>query len=370
MAKRFQRVDETERRLVRNMKREGVAWSTIQKVTGRSTDTIRSILAKKRGKPKQQGAPKKMDAKAVAKVLQSTRVLQKMAGGRKEVSAAMVKAHAGVDVSDRTMKKAYRENNIKFYKLKERPILTKDDRCVRLGWARKRKPRSKRAWVHGRPHAIIDNKRYQCFTNRSGRDHAARRSVRGAYQTKGQLPDPHLVKPKGGALRFPAKGVMVTAAVIKGKIRMWEYVDGRWNGDSASAMYRGPLLKAMSKAFPEHAAKSRAKWVVLEDNDPSGYKCTKGKVAKLESGIISDDLPPRSPDLNVLDYALWHAINVRMRLQEAEFPKSKRETQEEFKARLRTTAMRLPTALVQKCVGDMRRRCDLVIARKGGLFKE
>jgi hypothetical protein len=99
-----------------------------------------------------------------------------------------------------------------------------------------------------------------------------------------------------------------------GRIRMWDYVDGRWNATQAASMYEGPLTAALARAYLEHAAKSRAKWIVLEDNDPAGYKSKRALAAKEAAGIVIDDLPKRSPDLNVLDYSLWHSINVRMRM--------------------------------------------------------
>ena len=208
------------------------------------------------------------------------------------------------------------------------------------------------------------------MVSEAGRDHMARRNVRGAYQIKGQPRQRHLMKPKGGNMKFPAKGVTVQAGVIKGKIRMWEYVDGRWNGAKAAAMYKGPLLKAMAKAFPEHAAKPCATWSVIEDNDPAGYKSGKGLAAKKAVGIVTDDLPPRSPDLNVLDYSLWAFINRAMRKQERKFPANKKETEAEFKARLRKTALGLPSSLVTKCLGDMRRRCREILSATppGGHF--
>ena len=179
-----------------------------------------------------------------------------------------------------------------------------------------------------------------------------------------------MVKLKGGNNKFPAKGVTVTAAVIKGRIRMWNYVDGTWNGQTAADMYRGPLVKAMRKAFPDHAKKPGAKWEVLEDNDPTGFKSSKARAAKKEVGIEEDALPRRSPDLNVLDYALWHEINVRMRKQESSWPSDKRESADEYKKRLRKTALGLPESFVSKCVGDMARRCNLLVKRRGKLFRE
>ena len=162
-----------------------------------------------------------------------------------------------------------------------------------------------------------------------------------------------------------APGVMVAAAVIKSRIRMWHYIRGPWNGAAAADMYKGPLRAALKRAYPTCRTHT-----VLEDNDPTGYKSSQGKAAKRESNIVTDDLPKRSPDLNVLDYSLWHAINVRMRAQEASFPSGKRETQAEFLARLRKTALGLPQREVGKAVQDMRRRVALVLARNGKLFTE
>ena len=162
-----------------------------------------------------------------------------------------------------------------------------------------------------------------------------------------------------------APGVMVAAAVIKSRIRMWHYIRGPWNGAAAADMYKGPLRAALKRACPTCRTHT-----VVEDNDPTGYKSSQGKAAKRESNIVTDDLPKRSPDLNVLDYSLWHAINVRMRAQEAPSPSGKRETQAEFLARLRKTALGLPQREVGKAVQDMRRRVALVLARNGKLFTE
>eukprot|EP00973_Karenia_brevis_P066043 9179254-Karenia_brevis.AAC.1 len=137
---------------------------------------------------------------------------------------------------------------------------------------------------------------------------------------------------------------------------MWHYIEGRWDAKKAAAMYRGPLQYAMSKAFPDHAAKPCAKWQVMEDNDPAGYKSTAAVEAKAELGIKVKELPCRSPDLNVLDYSLWKEVTKCMRKQERSFPKSRKETADEFKKRLRTTALSLPTAVVKKAVKSMERR--------------
>eukprot|EP00973_Karenia_brevis_P013022 1767985-Karenia_brevis.AAC.1 len=206
------------------------------------------------------------------------------------------------------------------------------------------------------PHATIDNKLFPAYLDRQARSYAARRSVRGAYRSRGdKAVAPWLVKPKK-TIRYPTKGVMVTAAVIKGRIRMMHVIQGRWNATKAKEMYEGPLLKAMAKAYPTHAVKKGAKWTVMEDNDPAGYKASSVVRCKSKLGVQVLALPPRSPDLNVLDFCLWAEINRCLRKQEAAFPNSKKETMAQFTARLRRTALRLPEPLVTKAVISMKRR--------------
>ena len=212
---------------------------------------------------------------------------------------------------------------VQVFRMKERQIITAANMRCRKAWAERRKGRSKMQRAK-KPRAIIDNKHWQLFTTRGGRAHAARRQLRGAYQQRGQPPEALMVKSKGGNMRFPAKGVVVSAAAIKGRIRMWHYIDGPWYGQAAADMCKGPLARALTRAYPEHAEKPGSALEVLEDNDPTGYKSSKALAAKAEAGIRTDDLPKRSPDLSVLDYSLWRAISRAMRAQERTWPSDRR----------------------------------------------
>ena len=84
----------------------------------------------------------------------------------------------------------------------------------------------------------------------------------------------------------------------------------------------------------------------------------------------SEDLPRRSPDLNVLDYSLWHAINERMREEEKQFPANRKETKEQHLERLRAIALGLPRASGKEAVRNMHDRVRKVVAAKGVLFLE
>ena len=145
---------------------------------------------------------------------------------------------------------------------------------------------------------------------------------------------------------------------------MWDQVVGAWNGDAAINFYKGSISKALRRARPGKRSHS-----LLEDNDRC-FKCQKSEDAKEESGLKVFRIPARSPELNVCDYALWKAVTVRMRAQEKGWPKNKKESREQYVARLRKTAKSLPASFVRKSIGDMRRRCQRLHEAKGYHFEE
>ena len=79
--------------------------------------------------------------------------------------------------------------------------------------------------------------------------------------------------------------------------------------------------------------------------------------------------PKRSPDLNVLDYAVWAKVERLLRKQEQKMTK-KTETREEFEKRLDRTAFDIPEEDINNWVGDLQKRCQQLYIAKGGLFEE
>ena len=80
-------------------------------------------------------------------------------------------------------------------------------------------------------------------------------------------------------------------------------------------------------------------------------------------------MPKRSPDLNVLDFAVWGEVERRLRAQER-WPEGKKETRAEFERRLDRFAEALPSSFIDKSIGDLKRRCERLYIAKGGLFEE
>lgn len=146
-------------------------------------------------------------------------------------------------------------------------------------------------------------------------------------------------------------------AGVVDKIRLWEYIPGRWNGEVAAEIYRSPMARCLSK---RRAAKKI--WTIVADNDPAGFKSSKARAAKKEVGMKELSLPPYSPDLNPLDFALWRTLETRAR----ESVGKRTLTVKEYKATLRRTALRLSAKIVGKAVEGMRGRIGRVFDAAGG----
>ncbi len=310
-------------------------------------------------------APPALTTAAVDRLEKKLEEMVVKADGQYEVTVTMLKRSTRCKASERTILDRLHDRGIYFRPLRQKPTLTADDIASRKTFAIAYGAKSP-AWWSGAVHLIIDVKHYRVLPHGAARRHAAQEATRGTYRKKGKGLSQGHTKPVLKSKYNPgAPGVKVLAGVGNGKVLLWEYIEGPWGGAVAEAMYRGPVKKAVKKQFPR-----RKSFVILEDNDPSGFKSSVARAAKVEEGIKVLEIPKRSPCLNVCDYFLWTEVNRRMRAQEQKFASTKRETRHAYLKRLRRTALSLPAAVVSAAVGDMKRRCARLIAAEGGNIEE
>ena len=93
---------------------------------------------------------------------------------------------------------------------------------------------------------------------------------------------------------FGAK-VQVSVAIAATKTVMCHVVAGNWTAAKAAKMYNRALAPSLKRAYP-----GRSRFLVLEDNDPTGYKSDLTKAAKRDNHVVVFEIPKRSPDLNPL----------------------------------------------------------------------
>ena len=362
----WRKLSEEELRLARTWYAvDGESPREIARRLGRDKSTLTRLLVKRTPR-KSQGRRSVLSTGQVDRIEAKLREKVAKAAGRYEVTVSMVRKAARVKASSRTVLKALHKRGVYFRRLREKPLLTEADVRDRLAFARKyhKKPAS---WWQQHIHAAIDVKHFQVFLSGHARARAAQEGTRGAYRRRAQGLDTPYVK-SGSRMKYNpgARGVQVFAAVGNGKVLVWEYLDQqRWCGDAAAALYTGPLAKKLRTEYPD-----RSSWAVLEDNDPSGFKSSKGMRAKRAAGIKAFEIPRRSPSLNVCDYFLWSHVNKKMRSQEQQWPAGRTETRKQYLQRLRRTALRIPRDVLNNAMADMHRRCQRLLAASGQHFEE
>lgn len=287
------------------------------------------------------------------------------ARARYEVTLAMIKKRAKCKACDKVVRKALRTRKIAFRKMRSKPLLTTEDRIERFAFAKKYLRKSRGWWLE-EIDQHWDLKNFSVYTHAAARAVAAMREVRGAYRAPGQgLDEAYVVIPKDLRYNPGAKSVRIAGSVGGGRVRLWHEVGKRWSGSVAAKVYEGPLASSLRAQCP-----NKRSWKVLEDNDPTGFKSNAGEAAKRKAKIRIFEIPKRSPDLSVLDYAVWKQVTRKMRAQERKFPRSKRETRAEYIARLRKVAMSLPRQFIDDAIGNMVTRCRRLYDAQGGHFEE
>ena len=336
----------------------------IAKATDRNKCSVYKALKMKKVLM-QRGRPKALTPKDVRHLVAVLKGMVKKAKACYEITLAMLVKRARVQVCERTVREALKKKNIKFRKMRSKPILTNDDKKARLAFARKYKDKTCAWWVRT-VHLHIDLKNFAAYTHAKARAYAAQREVRGAYRSLGQgLDEGYVLAPKELKYNPGPKSIRIAAGVGNGRVLLWTEIKGRWNGQAAADFYKGPMLQVLKRTWPR-----RRSFLVLEDNDPSGFKSRKGVAAKLQAKVQILEIPKRSPDLNICDYALWKQVTRTMRKQERRWPTSRRETRAQYVARLARAARGLKKSFVVKAIGDMKRRCQRLYNSKGGHFEE
>ena len=132
---------------------------------------------------------------------------------------------------------------------------------------------------------------------------------------------------------------------------------GQWSGAQAVDMYENIIAPALKRYRGE-----KRRYVILEDNDPIGYKFNVGIDAKAKLKIHPLPFPTYSPDLNPCDFSLWEEVENRMAEQKA----PRRETMEGFQERLCRTALGLPKRVVVKMCRAMKGRAQAIYEKDGG----
>jgi hypothetical protein len=296
----------------------------------------------------------------VRKADAARRKLYKKAAGEKEVHWKDIIKQARVPkVTSKTARRNFKEAGLPVVARapREKPFRNEEVKAERVTKCRKfaRQPPS---YFTNTVDGIWDNKYWEIPRSAAAKKYHKMRKVRFHLRLRSEGVRPGFTKPNNKRNRVnPGASANICAGIIGHRIRIWHYLPSKkWNGAAAASLYRGPIIKALRR-FRGH----KRVYSIIEDNDPSGYKSSKGKEAKRKMNIVPLDWPRYSPDIMPMDYSIWKLVADRM----AKHRPPQNETIGQYKARLRRTAMNLPAKLVKKVVAAIPKRAAAIV-REGG----
>ena len=338
----------------------------IAKLLGRDVSSVARRMKQvgTTGKASRAGRPHALTREKEMRVVAATEELIQLADGEWLVTAAMIKKALKLKCCDRVVLDALHRHNVYFRAMRQKPVLTEADVRERDTFANKYGAKPISFWS-SRVDAFMDNKFFPVYLSPKARKYARKLRPRGTFRAPGQGLGRGHVKPRKDLKHNFGQSVHISVALSAAKVLMCHVVDGMWNKESAAAMYTDVLGPSLKRAYP-----GKRTFLLLEDNDPTGYKSGLAKAAKHALGVRVLEFPKRSPDLNPLDYSFWSNVNSRLRQQEQKFDDDYNEPRGEFIKRLRRTVLRTPRRTLLGMVRNMKRRCELLKAARGEHFEE
>lgn len=308
----------------------------------------------KRGRLETRGRRQKLSAAQVKRLVQKRAELVKRKARYVPV-AEVVRSARVPAVSDTTALRYLREHGVVWRRLREKPLRTEANAEARKDicdlWRKKRAT----FWTES-VDLIIDAKKYPLPGNDAAAQRLQQQRRRGALRTRAEGLQPGFTRPGSEKHKFnPGGQVHILAGICGDRIVLWEEIHGRWNGQQAQDMYTGPIKRVLERLRP-----GKRSWLILEDNDPAGFKSSRGMRGKAASKVKTIDQPAYSPDLNPLDFSLWAAVH-----KKTLDARPKAETKHSYKARLRKVALQMPRPFVRKAVQNIKKRAQQIFDAEG-----
>jgi biotin operon repressor len=316
-----------------------------------------SGLTHKRCSIETRGRKRALSASDVRTLDKTRRKLIRAANSEDPVTYEDIAKESGIGekASLRTHAQALRDLGVRFRSPREKVCITAEDAKQRLRTAKVWSSFPTGYWLK-KVHAYVDNKSFPMPLTAAQRAKYKKTRVTGHLRKPSEGVERGFTKPRMRHSFLGVPSVNISAAVAKDRVIMWYAHTRPWNGETAAAMYKGPLLKSMTRTWG-----NRRTFTIVEDGDRKGNQSSKGIAAKAEVRIRAMTLPPRTPEWMPLDFAIWKAIEDRMLQCEPD----RKETREQYLARLRKCALGLPRTFVRKVIGRMRTNIKEVKDAKG-----
>ncbi len=267
-------------------------------------------------------------------------------------------------ISDATVSRKLRKQKRGWKRCLRKIPVDKVNKAICKAWGKKHRRHSVAWWQTGV--LAIDCCSFKWYTSPKGKAAAASMKKTGSYRLASE--GRKRAAPSPFKHRQGAKCVHICGGFGAGATRLWaeygrkedgdddEKRGGGWCGDTYCRIVRYHLTQAVKVNGGKNQLGGH-NLTVLRDNDPKGFNSNKGRAKEEACGLEVLPLPTYRPDLSPPDYTFWNEINEQMKKDEAAWPEGKRETFDEFRARLKATALGLSKEVVDAGMRSMHRRC-------------
>lgn len=300
------------------------------------------------------GRPRKIDERNGRSLI---RALKRLRARNANVTVRSLVKESGLSfrlASRRTFSRYLNEKGYGYFQARKKGVLSENDRKLRLKYARKMKRE-----ISANPEFYTNDLSFYL----DGVSFVHKKNP--ASSTAGMKS--RVWRKKGEGLQFTAKGskdlaggrrlhLIVAIAYGKGVVLKEDYE--KMNGSFFANFIRDHFNIAFARAGP----KRNGQRLFLMDNDPS-QRSMAAKIALEEISAELHEIPPRSPDLNVIE-SVFHQLR-RFLEEEAISENITSETFEQFRDRVLRTLQTFPVALVDRTISSMNKRIDAVISSKG-----
>ena len=303
-------------------------------------------LTHKRGAKETRGRKTILAKKDIVHLDRTRRQLIKKANNQHRVKYDDVIKEAGLEgvASQRVCEDALRDLGVGFLAPRRKIYVSEEDAKKRRQWAETNKKRPAKYWTE-EIKAYVDNKSFPTPRTPAQRTRFKQTLITGHLRKKSEGLDRGFTKPREKNSFIGIPSVQISAAVSSDKIIMWHVVAGNWNGKNSAIMYKDHLKPALKRKYGE-----LSHYKIIEDGDRKGNQSNRGIAAKKEAKIKAVTLPPRTPSLMQLDYSIWQRI---VRKMVETMPSEGTESMDEFLARLRKIATRLPKKYIKSVIDEM-----------------
>ena len=225
--------------------------------------------------------------------------------------------------------------------------------------------KSKQFWLNNIT-IYIDNKWFKICVNKKSKKRELKCCPRFVYRYPGMKRRKYVRKPHPKCKHNTGqKSIQVTVGVGKQGVLFVKLLPPKWNTQTAVEMYEDLARTVRAKL----GLTANQRITILEDNDPSGYKTQGAQACKTRLKLDVFQIPPRRPDLSVMDYSIWKSIIERLNKENLTLSRRRdfSENRDQYIGRLKRAILDTPPATIRNSIGDMVRRCKKLVETNGDL---